>query len=50
MKKLFIIAYCYTYGSTKKKAAEVCKTATPEYIAAIIEGFRQDSRAGFLND
>ncbi len=50
MKNDFISAYIYAYGSTKKEAEKAYKTASPEYIAAIIEGHKRDARAGFYND
>lgn len=47
-KARFVDAYIYAYGSTKKAAAEVFKTASPAYIAAIIDGLKQDAtRAAF---
>lgn len=47
-KARFVDAYIYAYGSTKKAAAEVYKTASPAYIAAIIDGLKQDAaRAAF---
>lgn len=46
----FIIAYCYSFGASKSTAEKVYNAATPEYIAAIIDGWRQDARKAFFND
>lgn len=49
-KTEFIIAYVYMYGSTKKAAEKVYKTADKQYISAIIDGFKQDAKIAFYND
>ena len=46
----FINAYCYCYGATKKEAKEVYKSASKQYIRAVIESFEQDSRKAFYED
>ena len=50
IKKRFIDAYIYCYGATKKEAEAVYKTASPEYIYAVIESAQQDGRKAFYND
>ena len=49
-KDKFIQAFCYCYGATKKRAMEVYKTATTEYITAVIESAKQDTHKAFYND
>lgn len=46
----FISAYCYAYGATKAQAGEVYKTASPDYIQAIIDSMKQDAKRTFYND
>lgn len=46
----FINAYIYAYGATKKEAEKAYKAASVNYIKAIIEGYRQDTRKAFYND
>lgn len=50
MKQLFILAYCYCYGATKRQAAAAYKNATPDYIQEIIKAYNQDARNAFYND
>lgn len=50
MREKFIKAYCYCYGETKKKAAEVYRKATAEYIQAVIDSYDHDTRKAFYND
>lgn len=50
MKEDFIKAYVYMYGSTKKKALEVFKTADKSYISAIVYAFKRNAQAAFYED
>ena len=49
-KNQFLQAFCYCYGETKKCALETYKTATIEYITAVIESAKQDTHKAFYND
>lgn len=46
----FITAYVYMFGSTKKAADKVYKTATERYISEIIYTFKQNAKAAFYYD
>lgn len=49
-KNQFISAYCYCYGATRKKALEIFKNATVDYIIAVIESQKLDTHNAFFND
>ena len=49
-KDLFISAYCYLYGSTKKAAFRAWKNTGPEYKKEIIRGYTGDCKKAFYND
>ena len=49
-KEKFVTAYTYCYGETIKRAREVFKSASTEYINAVIESFEHDSKLSFYND
>lgn len=50
MKETFINAYIYAYGATRKEAERAYKTASPAYIAAIIDSMRNEAKSAFYND
>ena len=50
MKEDFIKAYTYMYGSTKKKAFEIYRTADKSYISTIVSAFKCDAQKTFYND
>ena len=54
IRSLFITAYCWMFGSTKKAAAEAFKKhmdARNEcYIKAVIESFENNARKSFYDD
>ena len=53
-RRMFIIAYCWMFGSTKKAAAEAFKKhmdARNEcYIKAVIESFENNAIKSFYDD
>lgn len=49
-KAKFINAYAWAYGTTKKEAEKVYKTASKEYIEMIINGFKENAKRGLYND
>lgn len=49
-KDWFVKAYCWMFGSTKKKALEVYKASDPWYIDAIVYSFRQNAQRVFEED
>ena len=54
MKDKFIRAYMYSFGTTKKEAVQTYKECIRNgktgYIAAIIQGYEQDSCKAFYED
>lgn len=50
MKNMFITAYRFYFGGTKKDAEKVYFTAEPEYISEIINGYFNQIRRTFYND
>lgn len=46
----FVKAYTWMYGTTKKKALEVFKTAHEDYVSSIIYAFRRNAKEGFYHD
>lgn len=53
-KDMFVTAYVWSYGVTKKEAmkqyTENKKAGNEEYINAIIEGFTSNAEKAFYND
>jgi len=49
-KTEFINAYVWMFGSSKKKASELYKTADPEYIKTVINAYRKQNKLAFWND
>lgn len=49
-KKTFINAFCYSYGATKKAAAEAWKNSSTEYKKEIIRGYFSECKKAFYND
>ena len=50
MKKIFVDAYVWMYGVTKKEAMEAYKTTDANYHNVIIKCFRDNAKASFYND
>ena len=50
IKKDFVDAYMYCYGATKTAAIKAYKNATQEYIEAVIDSLKQDSKKSFNCD
>ena len=46
----FVKAYTWMYGTTKKKALEVFKTAHRDYVSSIIYAFKRNAKEGFYHD
>jgi len=53
-RRMFIIAYCWMFGSTKKAAAEAFKehmdAKDERYIKNVIESFESNARKAFYED
>lgn len=49
-RKDFIIAYIWMFGTTKKEAKEVYKTASESYIREIIHGFKKNAKVSLYYD
>ena len=53
-KRMFITAYCWMYGSTKKEAANVYRqkmeSGSVGFIEAVIECFKENARKSFYDD
>lgn len=49
-KRDFQVAYRWMFAATMKKGAEVYKSAAPEYIAEVVEAYRENFRNAFYND
>ena len=50
MKKIFVDAYVWMYGVTKKEAMEAYNTTDADYHNAIIKCFLDNAKASFYND
>ena len=50
MKKMFINAYVWMYGGTKKEAAEAYKITDANYCNAIIKCFLDNAKTSFYED
>lgn len=50
VKKRFIAAYCWMFGTTKTEAEKVYKTSTREYIDAVIITYDAQCRLIFCFD
>ena len=50
MKKIFVDAYVWMYGVTKKEAMEAYKTTDANYHDVIIKCFLDNAKASFDND
>ena len=50
MKKMFINAYVWMYGATKKEAVEAYKTTDTNYHNSIIQCFLDNAKASFYKD
>ena len=50
MKKMFINAYVWMYGVTKKEAMEVYKITDADYHNAIVKCFLDNAKASFYTD
>ena len=50
MKKMFVNAYVWMYGVTKKEAAEAYKITNSNYHDAIIKCFLDNAKASFYED
>ena len=48
--KLFISAYVWMFGGTKKAEREIYKNADDEYIRIVIKAFLDQNRLAFWND
>lgn len=49
-KDWFVKAYCWMFGSTKKKALEVYKASDPSCIDTIVDTFRDNAKKAFYED
>lgn len=49
-RELFITAYQWLYGGTKKTANEIYKKADEEYIDLIIKCFNEQCKTSFYYD
>ena len=50
MKELFIKAYQWAYGTTRKEAEYIYSISTNDYIILIIHSFDQNAKVSFQND
>lgn len=50
MKGRFVKTYRWLFGTTRKEAERVYKTAPRSYISAIIESFETNAIRALLND
>jgi hypothetical protein len=50
MKKRFITAYTWLFGTTKKEAERVYKIAPQSYILGVIESFETNAIRAFFED
>lgn len=50
MKKIFVNAYVWVYGTTKKEAMKAYKTTDANYHNAIIKCFLDNAKASFYRD
>ena len=50
MKKMFVDAYVWMYGATKKEAMEVYKITDANYHNVIVKCFLDNAKASFYKD
>ena len=50
MKKRFISAFCWLFGTTKSEAEKAYSEATPDYISAVIITFDSQCNLAFCFD
>lgn len=50
MRKQFIEAYSWMYGTTKKEAADVYKRVPDNYKRAVINSYNAQCKLSFLSD
>lgn len=50
MKKMFINAYVWMYGVTKKEAGEAYKITDENYHSVIVKCFLDNAKASFYKD
>lgn len=49
-KREFIAAYTYEYGMTVEQAENTWHKVTPDYVIAVVDGYRNQCRKVFYND
>lgn len=50
LKKRFLFAYSWIFGTTKKEAERVFRTADDDYIKSIIYSFKHNAAITFYED
>lgn len=50
LKKRFLFAYSWIFGTTKKEAERVYRTADDDYIKSIIHSFEHNAAITFYED
>jgi hypothetical protein len=50
LKKRFLFAYSWMFGTTKKEAEHVYRTADDDYITSVIDSFEHNAAITFYED